>query len=89
VYPNPSHGGDAITLPVDVPAAGPFDGRVDILNHAGERVRTIELHGLVPGTNAVTWDGRNDSGRAIAPGVYRAWLQRGSTSKQVTLVRQP
>ncbi len=89
VYPNPSHTGDAITLPVDVPASGPFDGRVDILNRAGERVRTIELHGLVPGTNAVTWDGRNDAGRVIAPGVYRAWLQMGSTSRQVKLVRQP
>lgn len=89
VYPNPSRGGDAITLPVDVPATGPFDGRVDILNRAGERIRTIELHGLTPGTNSVTWDGRNDAGRAIAPGVYRAWLQMGSTSKQVKLVRQP
>lgn len=89
VYPNPSHLADAITLPIEVPAQGPYDGRVDILNGAGERVRSIELRGLTPGTNSVTWDGRNDSGRVTAPGVFRAWLQMGSTSQMVKLVRQP
>ncbi|MFN8586251.1 MAG: fibronectin type III domain-containing protein [Candidatus Eisenbacteria bacterium] len=89
VYPNPSHMSDPVTLPVDVPAQGPYDGRVDILNGAGERVRTIALRGLTPGTNLVTWDGRNDSGRLIAPGVYRAWLQMGGSQGQVKLVRQP
>lgn len=89
VYPNPSRRADAITLPIDVPAQGPFDGRVDILNGAGERVRTLALRGLAPGTNLVTWDGRNDAGQGTAPGVYRAWLQMGGSQGQVKLVRQP
>ena len=89
VYPNPSHLSDPVTLPIDVPAQGPYSGRVDILNGAGERVRTITLSGLAPGTNFVTWDGRNDAGRTIAPGVYRAWLQMGGSQGQVKLVRQP
>ncbi len=89
VYPNPSRRADPITLPIDVPANGPYDGRLDILNGAGERIRTIALHGLAPGTNLVTWDGRNDSGQATAPGVYRAWLQMGGSQGQVKLVRQP
>lgn len=88
-YPNPSPLAGAVTLPVAVPATGPFDGRVDILNSAGERVRTLELRGLAPGTHLLTWDGRSDGGRACAPGVYRAWLQAGGVSQQVRLVRTP
>lgn len=88
-YPNPSPLASPVTLPVDVPVTGPFDGRVDILNAAGERVRTLELTGLAPGTNNVTWDGRSDGNRTCAPGVYRAWLQAGGASQQVKLVRTP
>lgn len=88
-YPNPCPLADVVTLPVEVPVGGPFDARVDILNSAGERVRTLELRGLTPGTNNVTWDGRSDGNRTCAPGVYRAWLQAGGTSQQVKMVRTP
>lgn len=88
-YPNPCPLADVVTLPVEVPVGGPFDARVDILNSAGERVRTLELRGLSPGTNNVTWDGRSDGNRTCAPGVYRAWLQAGGTSQQVKMVRTP
>ncbi|MCC6348238.1 MAG: hypothetical protein IT347_01435 [Candidatus Eisenbacteria bacterium] len=88
-YPNPCPLADAVTLPVEAPVGGPFDARVDILNSAGERVRTLELRGLTPGTNLVTWDGRSDGNRTCAPGVYRAWLQGGGASRQVKMVRTP
>ena len=88
-YPNPSPLAGAVTLPVAVPVTGPFDGRVDILNSAGERGRTLERRGLAPGTHLLTWDGRSDGGRVCAPGVYRAWLQAGGVSQQVRLVRTP
>jgi hypothetical protein len=88
-YPNPSSMSQPVTLPVDIPAAGPVDGRLEIVNTAGERVRTLELRGLAPGTNAITWDGRNDAGRLIAPGVYRALLHAGGTDQVVKLVRRP
>lgn len=88
-YPNPSPLAGGVTLPVAVPVGGPFDGRVDILNSAGERVRTLELRALAPGTHLLTWDGRSDGGRSCAPGVYRAWLQAGGVSQQVKLVRTP
>jgi hypothetical protein len=88
-YPNPSSLTSSVTLPVDVPASGPVDGRIDIVNSAGERVHSIELRGLAPGTNIVSWDGRNDSGRLTAPGVYRALLHVGGTDQVVRLVRKP
>lgn len=88
-YPNPSPVSGVVTLPVEVPAGGPFSARVDILNASGERIRTLELPTLSPGTFVVTWDGLSERGRTCAPGVYRAWLQAGSVSQQVRLVRTP
>ena len=88
-YPNPSHAGDPVTLPVAVPVTGAADGKLVILDSAGERVRTIELRGLTPGVTPVMWDGRNDAGRSVAPGVYRAWLTLGGTQQVSKLVRQP
>ena len=89
VFPNPSSASEPITLPVDVPAGGTLDGRIQILDSAGERVRTIELRGVAPGTTSVSWDGRNDAGRTTAPGVYRALLHLGGTDQVVKLVRRP
>jgi len=88
-YPNPSALGATVTLPLEVPSTGPFEGRVEVLNSAGERVRLIELLGLSPGLTQVAWDGRNDAGRQTVPGVYRAWLVVGSDKQFVKLVRTP
>jgi hypothetical protein len=89
VYPNPSSLSEPVTLPIDVPAGGPVDARLEILSSAGERVRTIDLPGLAPGTTGVSWDGRNDAGRTTAPGVYRALLHVGGSVQIVKLVRRP
>lgn len=88
-YPNPSSRSATVTLPLEVPVAGPFEGRLEIVNSAGERVRSIELSGLSPGVQAVAWNGLNDAGRATAPGVYRAWLLVGAKRESVKLVRTP
>ncbi|MEO7868873.1 MAG: FlgD immunoglobulin-like domain containing protein [Candidatus Eisenbacteria bacterium] len=88
-YPNPSSLGATVNLPLEVPAAGPFEGRVEVLNSAGERVRLIELRGLSPGPTQVAWDGRNEVGRETVPGVYRAWLVVGNNKQLVKLVRTP
>jgi hypothetical protein len=88
-YPNPCPLAANVTIPVAVPVSGPFDASVHILNSAGERVRTIELTGMTPGTYNVSWDGRSDGNRSCAPGVYRAWLQAGGVSQQVKMVRTP
>ncbi len=87
-YPNPSGIGSPVTLPVAVAPGGPSDGRIDILNAAGERVRSLDLRGLAPGTNLVTWDGHNDAGRVTAPGAYHALLTLGSTQHAIRLVRR-
>lgn len=88
-YPNPSPLSASVTLPLDVPTSGPFEGRLEITNSAGERVRQIALTGLSPGAQSVQWDGLNDAGRRTAPGVYRAWLIVAGRREAVKVVRTP
>jgi len=88
-FPNPSPVGGDVTLPLDVPASGPFDAVVEIQNTAGEHVRTLRVSGASPGPYALRWDGRNDAGRDCAPGVYRAWLKAGDGPQLVRIMRTP
>lgn len=88
-YPNPSTVGASVTLPIDVPAAGPYDATLEIQDAAGQHVRTLQVTGATPGPMSVTWDGRNDNGRATAPGMYRAWLRAGDRRQLVRIVRKP
>ena len=37
---------------------------------AGRRVRTIHRGPLSPGSQTLFWDGRDESGRSVAKGVY-------------------
>jgi hypothetical protein len=89
VYPNPSTLSSPVSIAIDVPGGSSLNGRLDVLDGAGERVRSIPLQGLSPGTNTLTWDGRNDAGRMTAPGIYRAVLHAGGIDQAVRLVRQP
>jgi len=88
-YPNPSRVGSPVTLPVAVPPAGPYDAVVEIQDAAGEHVRTLRIANAAPGSYALVWDGRNDAGRATAPGLYRAWLKGGDHRTLARLVRTP
>lgn len=64
-------------LPAD--AAG--DGVIHIFNVIGEKVRTIDLGNLAGGQYYYqAWDGRNDSGRDAASGVYIGQVKVGGKS---------
>jgi len=88
-YPNPSPVGTTVTLPLAVPGAGPYDAVVEIQDAAGQHVRTLRVNGAPPGAYSIAWDGRNDAGRACAPGVYRVWLRAGGQAKLTRLLRTP
>lgn len=87
-YPNPSGAGTSVRIPLVVPGPG-GDARVEIVNSIGQRVRTLDLGARPPGPTDVVWDGRNDAGREVAPGVYTAWLIAGPARASVRLVRVP
>jgi len=51
-----------------LPASGTVE--LTVFNLAGQKVATLVKGVRNAGTNAVRWDGRDDSGRALASGVY-------------------
>jgi hypothetical protein len=87
-YPNPSNAGANVRIPLVVPGSG-GSATVDITTSIGQRVRRIDLGTLSPGATVVQWDGKNDAGREVAPGVYTAWLISGPARMSVRLVRVP
>lgn len=88
-YPNPSPLGGPVNIPLEIPAAGPYDASVEIQDSAGQHVQTLEVRNASPGPFVVQWDGRNAAGRATAPGLYRAWLRAGDVRKLVRILRTP
>jgi hypothetical protein len=55
---------------------------VVILNVAGQAVRTYQATGQKPGRHVVNWDGCDDRGRSVGPGVYFCHLN--TTAWQAT-----
>lgn len=47
------------------------DVQIKIVDASGKTVRTIEAGSMTEGVNAVTWDGKDDQGNAVAAGSYK------------------
>lgn len=87
-YPNPSKLAATVRIPVIVTSLG-NDARAEILDSGGHRVRHLDLRVLTPGSNELVWDGTNDAGRRVAPGVYSAIMVADGQSQIVRMVRIP
>jgi hypothetical protein len=87
-YPNPSPLSGPVRIPVLV-SDSPAGARIDVLDSGGHRVRRIDLGSLPAGSSEIVWDGRNDAGRLVAPGVYSAFLTGHNLAQVVRLVRVP
>ena len=90
-YPNPSRASETVSIPVGLMDAAA--ARVDIVDAAGHLVwRSADLQALDTGLSGlpeVKWEGKNDAGRAVAPGSYRVWLVAGDVRRSTRLVRVP
>ena len=88
-YPNPCRVSDAVCMPLALSGSG-AGMHIDILNAGGFRVRRLDVD-TAPRCpdGSIRWDGRNDAGAQVAPGVYRAWLMDGERRSVIKLVRQP
>ena len=74
--PDPMRGHATIRL--SIPAR--MQASVTIRSVTGALVRVlVGPQSLAPSTYALTWDGRDDHGRSVAPGVYFWRLESGST----------
>jgi len=65
-YPNPFNG--STTILFDVPKTSYVT--LDMFNLLGQRIRTIFSGDVPAGTTRTLWDGRDETGRTVASGVY-------------------
>ena len=52
----------------------------------GRRARTFATGAWNPGTHTLTWDGRDDRGNTVAPGVYFLRIEAGTIRETVRWV---
>jgi hypothetical protein len=69
--PNPFHG--RIALRLELGGGGPAE--LAVVDLGGRVVRHLETGPATSGSWTVSWDGRDDDGRAVAPGIYLARLR--------------
>ncbi len=77
--PNPSHASVALSLVLESPGAV----QVAVFDPMGRRLRDLERGPLAAGRHAITWDGRDASGRPAAAGVYYVRARVGSGASVV------
>ena len=85
-FPNPFN--PMTTISFDMPVAGKADLR--IFDVRGRLVRKLTGGEVLPaGRKAVIWQGRDDSGRTVATGVYFYRLVVGDfiATKRMTLIK--
>ena len=82
VVPNPFN--PRTTLRFTLPAAGPVD--LAVYDVQGRRVRRLVAGRLAAGRHAVSWDGRDDAGRAVPSGIYLARLRAGNARRSAKLL---
>lgn len=84
-WPNPTSNASSVTF--DLPSAGPVS--LDVLDLQGRKVRSL-VHGTrAAGRQQASWDGRDESGRPAAAGVYFYRLATGQAimTQRVALLR--
>jgi hypothetical protein len=89
--PNPVAGGRVTAFALTVPAGVPAGARVrlELYSVAGRRVRTLLDAPAAAGPVSVTWDGADDAGRTVAPGVYLARASVAGERLDRKIVRIP
>jgi len=84
-FPNPFN--PRTTIAWELPAAGRL--RVDIYDVSGRQVRHLRNETYPTGPGQTTWDGRNDTGRVVAAGVYYFRMEFGNLhlTQKLTLIK--
>ena len=86
--PNPFNRSTVISFHVPV-ALGGEEARLTIYNLTGQRVRLLAADTRQGGEHRLTWDARDEQGRAVATGVYVYRLEMGEEAvyRRMLLVR--
>lgn len=82
--PNPFGAGTTLSYAI---AVGPARVTLDIFDPLGRRIRRLESLDREPGSYSTAWDGRDDSGTEVLPGVYYWRLTAGPDQVRGKLTR--
>jgi len=82
-WPNPFT--RTTSLNFDLPQAG--HARIVVFDVAGRAVKQLLSSDLPAGSHAVVWDGTDDAGRVVHPGVYFYRLEAAGTTAARRMVR--
>ncbi len=84
-YPNPFS--SETTIPVSVARRSHFT--MEILDATGSVVKTLLSEVLEPGTTNIPWDGTNDCGNKLSPGIYLCRLisEQATETKRLILLK--
>lgn len=80
-YPNPFN----LTTVIEFQLSAPAEILITIYNAKGQVIRTLFYEHCDPGTHAISWDGKTDTGLLVPSGVYYCQLSariNGETSLQ-------
>ncbi|MFL9670173.1 flagellar hook assembly protein FlgD [Variovorax sp. AB1(2024)] len=81
----PEEGKDPATQAFGVQLPGTAaDVTIKILDDKGNVVRTLDAGPMKEGVNAVTWDGKDEAGNAVAEGAYRFTVDAKNGASAVT-----
>jgi hypothetical protein len=67
-YPHPNPFRSATTIAFDLPTPGPV--RLRVFDIRGRLVRTLAQETVAAGRYTQAWNGADDQGRAVSPGIY-------------------
>jgi serine protease AprX len=86
-YPNPfgDRGEPGCVFRCSLPEAG--RGTLRIFTRGGTPVRVLEVESGAAAVIEVPWDGRNDAGRAVAPGAYPVVLTFAGRRAVITVLK--
>jgi len=85
VAPNPCRA--AATIVVETAAVG--EQQVVVCDVQGRAVRHLDQGAIAPGTRRIAWDGRDDAGVRLAPGVYRVLVRTPGKTTGARVVLLP
>ncbi|MBK8232324.1 MAG: hypothetical protein IPK72_17490 [Candidatus Eisenbacteria bacterium] len=80
IAPNPMRAGSRIEFTLDRPDRI----RLSVIDPTGRRIRTLADRTFAAGSGAIAWDGRDDDGRRVPPGIYFTHLVSEGTPLATT-----
>jgi FlgD Ig-like domain len=83
-YPNPFN--PSTTIAFDIPADKETQVRLNVYNIRGQLVRTLVNETMDEGSYKIEWNGKDNSGRFVASGVYFYRIQADEFSKTRKMV---